>query len=195
MIGVIHQNPSAVTQPFGGPSAAFVQTNFVPLTYVVPREIWQGKPSNFSDIGYSLNSVLTGTPLQSPTGGYVSTIFGVGYVFGGFVGVLIFLVVLGLVASRVDVYLKQANWNCLSVIYYGFLLNITFQAFRQGTVGWTFINGVVSQLGFILGLLILALLYRTYRSSTADGAGVSYPGPARPQIAPRASHVGSAVGS
>jgi hypothetical protein len=169
MIAVASRSPNDIVEPFGGRWDAFVTTDLEPTLYAVPRSLWHGKPQQFEDIGYSLGSLLTGTPLPAVQSGFITTIFGVNLVYGGYIGLILATALLGFIAARVDRHLLRRQWTPRAVIMYAFLLDLVFQAFRQGTLGWTVINGVVAQSGFILGALLLAILAQPVRISVPAG--------------------------
>lgn len=160
IVGVIEREPEAVSSRLGGTTGAFMATNVEPFAYAVPRAVWPGKPAHFYDIGYSVASLLTNVPISDVQTGYISTIVGVGYLFGGYPGLLIWLAAFGAVVSKLDRRLSRSRWTVLQICTFAVALNLVFQGFRQGTAGWTFINGIMTQSGFLLALLILAVMAR-----------------------------------
>jgi len=144
-----------IRQSFGGFTNALVTTNLYPFLYGIPRAVFPWKPNGFYDVSYGINGVLTGQLYSNTDVGFATTVVGTSYIFANAVGVTVALAATGLAVRRVDRSLNLQNWSTARIIGYAVLLNLVFHFFRQGTLGWTFIVGVVQQYGFLIGFLML----------------------------------------
>lgn len=184
-ISAVVRDRDIVLDQYRSASNAFFSTNIEPLGYAVPHQFWQGKPSYFSDVSYAVGAYSTGRSLDSAPG-YIITIIGSGYVFGGTVGVIVGMGLLGFFCARSDLYASRSSRSLRSVVAFAFLLNIAFQLFRQGTIGWAFTNGVIQQLGMLVGFVALSVLASSRAPKRAAVVGRSAPahrtkGAARPR--------------
>lgn len=158
MISVAISQADNIVAMFGGAIEAFATTNVAPLLYLVPRAIWSEKPELFLDLSYGISAALGSTHIEDPTVGYASTLVGTSFILSGPVGTVIVMLLLGIIASRIDGALLDSDWSIVRVFLYGILVVACFHFFRQGTLGWTFIVTIVQQLGLILSVVFLSVL-------------------------------------
>ncbi len=166
MISVVRNARETILGMFGGSLEAFVITNIQPIAFTIPRSLWPGKPERVYDISYAITAILNGTSLDGAKAGYASSIVGTSYVYLGVFGVLIGLGIFGWVTAVADGALKRNEWSVEAIIVYALVLTLVFHLFRQGTLGWTFIVGIMQQYGTILGISIL-LLFRVNKTGRA----------------------------
>lgn len=157
MMTVTQVSRENITAMFGGAWETLVQTNITPILFTIPRAIWPGKPTEIYDVSYAVSSTLDGTKLAPNDVGYASTYIGTSYIFAGIVGVVLASVLLGWISARVDMAFTRRLTSPVSIIFYALMITITFHAFRQGTVGWTFIVSIIQQYGLVLGVLAITL--------------------------------------
>jgi len=157
MMTVTRVSANKITNMFGGIWESFFQTNVTPILFTIPRAIWQGKPTEIYDVSYAISSALDGTQLSSTDVGYASTYIGTSFVFGGLTGVAVSSVLLGWLTARIDIEFTDRVLSPPAVIAYALFITIAFHAFRQGTIGWTFIVSIIQQYGLLLGVLAIML--------------------------------------
>lgn len=158
MISVATEARHDILDMFGGAWNALVTTNFEPFLYSVPRAVWPDKPTVFYDLSHGITAALGVTPFEDPTVGYASTLIGTSFLIGGTVGTVIGMLLLGVLAARIDLRLRRADWSDGSIVIYALALVAVFHLFRQGTLGWTFIVSIVQNYGVLLSLLMLCVL-------------------------------------
>jgi len=163
MTAVALQSGGQIRAMFDGPFNAFIVTNLYPFLYGIPRIFFPWKPEGFYDFSYAISAMLTGGDYREAEVGYASTIVGTSLILGGVAGVLIVLFALGVLVERVDRANQFANWTTRRIFGYSFVLSLVFHFFRQGTLGWAFVVGVVQQYGFVIGVLLLLIFTRSPR--------------------------------
>lgn len=160
MMTVTQVSRDNITAMFGGVWETIIQTNLTPILFTIPRAIWPGKPTEIYDVSYAVSSTLDGTKLAPNDVGYASTYIGTTYIFAGVVGVVLGSVFLGWLSARVDMAFTSRSMSPISIIFYALMITVTFHAFRQGTVGWTFIVSIIQQYGLVIGVLAITLFRR-----------------------------------
>jgi hypothetical protein len=169
MMSVALQSRPRLVAMFGGPWQAFYTTNLEPFLYGIPRAIFPWKPAAFYDLSQAISALVLGTNVGDANVGYASTFVGTSYIVGGLVLVVVASVAFGWFASTCDRTQLTPSRDASSVIWYALGLALTFQLFRQGTLGWTFIVTIVQQYGFIVAVLLIAV-----NRSLAVRAGARY---------------------
>jgi hypothetical protein len=169
MMSVALQSRSRLIGMFGGPWQTFYTTNLEPFLYGIPRVIFPWKPHAFYDLSQAISALILGTNVGDANVGYASTFVGTSYIVGGLVLMVLASVAFGWLASALDRTQLTPSRDASSAIWYAVGLAVTFQLFRQGTLGWTFIVTIVQQYGFILAVLLIAV-----SRSLAMRAGARY---------------------
>lgn len=150
-----------IVRLFGGSFEAFLVTNIEPISYLVPRVYWSGKPLIFYDLSHANRAFMLGGGMDEG-GGIASTILGTSWTIAGPFGQLIAVVGLAAFSAVVDgAKAIRGIPSPKALIVYCFLIMLVFHLFRQGTLGWTLIIVVSQHIGIIIGFFaIIALLQK-----------------------------------
>lgn len=156
-----------MTDLFGGRLAAFYTTSLEPVLYFIPRALWSGKPAHFWDFSHAVTAEMFSMPLNAVSGGVAPSYIGSAWAIGGPIGVVVYSILLGFIAAKAD---RYAAWHFFSgslsplrLHYYVLCVFACFVLWRQGGLGFAFLSVVTSQLGYIIGLLLLS--YNRYHYS------------------------------
>jgi hypothetical protein len=127
------QDQGTLLKEAGGPLVGALQYNLVGALYVIPRFLWPGKPA-FVDLGAIF--------YQHSVGGREDVGFSVGivgscYLFGGLIGVVVGMWLIGRVLRFVYFALRPWGRHPCSVFLYGIALWMTFHLLRFGQLGGT----------------------------------------------------------
>lgn len=161
MLSVAFTAPDSVAARFGGWFDALISTNVTPFSYLVPRSLWEGKPTLFTDYSYAVNSLLSGKPLADSPVGYIVTLFGTSYIQGGAIGMCAIFLFFGIVCGNLDRQLGRTHSPIGYIFTYAMGLNLVFHFFRMGSLGWTFLIGITQQIGYLVGVILLVYLARS----------------------------------
>ncbi len=145
------QARESLLHAIGGPIWGGLQYNFLTLAYLVPRFLWQSKPT-FADLGQVY--------YQIAVGGGADVGFGVGivgglYLFGGFVGALLGMFLIGVVFRWVYEALHPWNQAPWSMFLYAIFIWMAFQFLKFGTLGFTLLFFIQFQLVGVAAALLL----------------------------------------
>ena len=148
------QDRRALLHEIGGPFRGGLQFNLAPATYIVPRALWPGKPT-FSDLGQVFYQHAVGG--QENVGFSIGIISGL-YIFGGVLGVLVGMVVVGVLFRLVYQWLRPWDRDPGRVLLYSIALWMGFQFVRFGTLGFTIMFLYQFELpGVLVGWLLLRM--------------------------------------
>lgn len=161
------QDRAALLREIGGAFSGGIQYNVLPFTYVIPRALWPGKPV-FSDLGAVF--------YQHSEGGREDVGFAVGivgglYLFGGVIGVLLGMFVVGLLFRMLYDWLAPWRRDPRNVFLYGIAIWTIFHLLRFGEVGGT----VVYFYQFDLPGVVVAMLVLGGRRARSTPARASEP--------------------
>lgn len=150
----------------GGWWDAFYRPNIEPFLYAIPRAFWPSKPMNFVDISTALRAIENGRTVESTIGGNGVGIIGTSWVCGSATGLILGMLALGWAASFTDRFLgKMHNASSGRILIFAISATTLFQFYRQGTLGWVFLN--FFQTVAVFWLTTLGLIAITYRSRMA----------------------------
>lgn len=154
-----------IVDMFGGLLNLNYKTQIEPAFYIVPRELWSGKPDLFLDISHGLAALTFYQDVSVVGVGVASSLTGTAWISGAVAGVLLAFVFLGFVAAKMDRYYYTSPEHLRSsperIILYAFFLMMLFHLFRQGTFGWVFMIVVIQQMG---GIFSFALIWGAKRA-------------------------------
>ncbi len=141
LVRCIH-NRDAIGDSLGGHARAFYVSTIEPFTYIIPRAIWPDKPSVYLDVSHALFADTFGGGV-APGTGLAATAVGNSYVMGGLFGAILAMACIGAVAALADRTLHRAHTpSARLALLYTVAIVLTFQLFRQGSLGWTFLTFV-----------------------------------------------------
>ena len=146
------ENEERVVREIGGRLVGSVKYNFEPIALsLIPRFIWKDKPA-YEDLSHVFSRLSTGN--TEPIGIAV-TIFGVFYTFGLLPGVVFGMFIVGLLFRYAYFYFHPWSSTGSKLFLYGVVFWIAFQYLRFGTLGYTWLHFLHSQVvGVALYMLI-----------------------------------------
>ena len=145
----------------GGP-ASVVEYNFGPLLYVVPRAVWHDKPT-FIDLGQVFyQAIVSG----NPNVGFSVGILGGFFLYGGVVAVIVGMFGIGVAFRALYNGRKRRLRDPASVFIYGTVFWMCFQYLRFGTLGFTLLLFLQTQ---VPGVVLVWLLSRRWPGRSPGG--------------------------
>lgn len=154
LLAVVAAERADILDALGGPSAGLVTYNLSAFLAIVPRVMWPDKPE-LVDVSHALYSWVTHG--YEPVG-YAVTVYGTSYLFGGLAGTVATLGALGFLSQKLYRALTVDQAGHGGLFFYGILFWLLFQAFRFGTVGFTFVFFLQTQLSAVVGFLAVRAL-------------------------------------
>lgn len=149
----------AIIMKFGGWWNMLYRPNLEVASYAIPRFLWPGKPDNLVDVSTALLSIIEGIPLDKAQGGFGIGLIGTSWLYGGAIGLIIGMALLAMAASFVDRFLyKMHSASATRILTFAISATMLFHLYRQGTVGWVFINFFQTSATFWLTVITLAYL-------------------------------------
>lgn len=150
---------------FGSSLEAFYTTNIEPIFYVVPRVVWPGKPLLFIDLSMAMTAVIFGQSLGASEWGTAASYIGNSWVLGGAFGVVGYSTFLAWLAASSDWYLFRSSAvnKDIAINVFSVALFSAFVLWRQGSLGYSFIQLVPNQIGYLAGFVILFILSKRQR--------------------------------
>lgn len=161
LTAVVLADRDSLIELLGGPLLAFYRPHIEPFFYLIPRAIWPGKPESFLDVSHAMTSLVFGDQLGAGSYGIATSLTGTSYVFGGFLGLTLAFLLMGVICSRIDrrfitMQPQGSSHATTRIIWLSFWMMVVFHLLRQGTLGWVFMIAVVQQAGTIAGALLIA---------------------------------------
>ena len=147
-----------ILESIGGWLNGILNYNLSTILYLVPRSLWHDKPI-FRDLGQELFRLFIS---DTGSAGFSVGIFAGLYVFGGLLGVLLGMAVIGIFFRSLYVIVQPWRGDPSFVFIYSIAIWIFFQFLRFGTLGFTilfFIQKLI--LGTGVGLLWLYIRGQT----------------------------------
>lgn len=146
----------AVLAKFGGWWGAFYRPNIEPFLYVVPRAIWPWKPESLADMSTALRAIEYGVLLGKAEGGFGIGLIGTAWIYGEFLGLVFCMALLGWAAVFVDRFLVNTHRASAGrILIFAVSATVLFHVYRQGTLGWVFLNFFQTALVFYLTTIAL----------------------------------------
>lgn len=157
------QDRGPLLHEIGGPFWGGLQYNLSSVAYLIPRFLWPAKPV-FSDLGQVF--------YQWSVGGSADVGFSVGivgglYLFGGVIGLLLGMFLVGIAFQWAYRILQPWNRDPVQVFLYGIFFWMAFQFLRFGTLGFTILFFIQFQL---VGVLAALILFNRNRPGSAAAA-------------------------
>ncbi len=145
------QDRASLLHEIGGVFWGGLRYNLLPVLYVIPRAIWPGKPI-YSNLGAAFYQHAVG----GQNVGFAVGMVGGLYLFGGVIGVLLGMMILGVLFRATYEWLKPWRRNFRNVFLYGITLWMVFHLLRFGELGGPIVFFYQSVLpGVIVALLVL----------------------------------------
>jgi hypothetical protein len=167
--GVAIYGTKDILAKFGGWWSAFVEPNILPLTYFMPRAFWPSKPEVYYDLGAALRAIQIGTPLRLTEGGNGISLTGSAWVYGGPIGLIIGMALLAWAACQVDRFLLKMHYaSPVRILVFAISATMLFLFYRQGTIGFLFLD--FAQTALVFWLTVLALAYLSAEPAERQGA-------------------------
>jgi len=153
-----------VIAKFGSWGGAFYFPNVEPFFYIVPRFIWPLKPDHFVDVAVAVGTVMYGGTLEKANWGYGVGLVGTSWLYGGFAGLVVGMGILGWASAVCDRFMAKMHYASPErILIFAVACTTLFHLYRQGTIGWVFLNFVQTQAPFFVAVLVLL-----YVSSRGD---------------------------
>jgi len=154
----------AIIMKFGGWWNMIYRPNLEVISYAIPRFLWPGKPDNLVDVSTALLSIIEGLPLDKTQGGFGIGLIGTSWLYGGGLGLVFGMALLAMAAAFVDRFLlKTHRASATRILTFAISATMLFHLYRQGTVGWVFINFFQTSATFWLTVITLAYLVSSRR--------------------------------
>jgi hypothetical protein len=168
LLSVVISDRDALLEHIGGTLNGIVTFNLEAFSFLVPRTIWPDKPP-LLDISHFLFTWVT---RGHDNAGIAVTAVGTFYLFGHLAGVAGGMLTVGYFYQRLYRHLVHRKPAPHHVFYYGVLFWLMFQAIRFGTLGFTFVFFVQTQVvGIIAFLVIRWLSWARYRPNPSQFSG------------------------
>jgi hypothetical protein len=147
---------------FGGWWEAFYRPNIEPFSFAIPRVLWPTKPDLLVDVSTALRAIERGLTLESVDGGNGVGLIGTSWLYGEFIGLACGMALLAWAASYVDSFLNKMHYASAGrILVFAISLATLFQAYRQATLGWSFLDFFQT-----LGVFWLTNLFLTYLANS-----------------------------
>lgn len=150
---------------FDGWWNAFYRPNFEPFLYAIPRFIWPSKPDHLVDVAIAMRAVIFGGTLRSTDIGVGVGLIGTSWLYGAIFGLVAGMAILAWAATFVDRFLEKMHFASPGrILIFASSCTVLFHLYRQGTLGWTFLNFFQTGSAFLGTSLFLIYMANVHNS-------------------------------